>query len=196
MPQRLKEALERFTPSSTVEGLTRQFEDIAQVVFNGHFTVNDTYEIHPIELEFYFHDEKHGRIIEPQMYHKGDLPYFPIGSIYPHGSGVDISFEREPCYRASVFIRGYTYIDNKEEYTNNVPRKTKQAPSFRPQYLWEDLFGNASTLGKGLSIVWKDNETFHKVNTTSAPRINIRIVDGETEHRLWRFTNIDDAEKI
>ena len=32
-PQKLKEVLEQFTPVYTIDGLTRQFEDIAQVVF-------------------------------------------------------------------------------------------------------------------------------------------------------------------
>ena len=47
-PQKLKEVLEQFTPVYTIDGLTRQFEDIAQVVFNGHFVVNGEYEIYPI----------------------------------------------------------------------------------------------------------------------------------------------------
>lgn len=188
--ERLKKILEDFTPSSTVEGLTRQFEVIAQAVFNGHFVVNDTYEIHPIDIEFYFHDEKHGHIIDPQMYHKGDLPYFPIGAICPNRSGVDITFEREGYYRASFLIRGYTYhsLINGEDYTNRDLKKSLELPSFKPQYLWEDLFGNASALGKGLHIVWKDNAIYQKVEIKTSPRINIHKIEGEAEDRQWRFT--------
>lgn len=80
--QRLQEALEQFTPANSVNELTQQFENIAQIVFNGRFVVNKEYEIYPIEIEFYFQDEENGTIIEPQMYHVGDVPYFPIGSLW------------------------------------------------------------------------------------------------------------------
>ena len=82
--QRLQEALEQFTPANSVNELTQQFENIAQIVFNGRFVVNQEYEIYPIEIEFYFQDEENGTIIEPQMYHVGDVPYFPIGSLCPN----------------------------------------------------------------------------------------------------------------
>lgn len=38
--KRLQNALERFAPANTVSGLTKQFEDIAQIVFNGRYVVN------------------------------------------------------------------------------------------------------------------------------------------------------------
>lgn len=118
--QRLQNALEKFIPRKTIDELTLQFEEIAQLVFNGRFVVNKEYEIYPIEIEFYFHDEDNSLIVEPQMYHVGDLPYFPIGAICPNRSGVDITFEREGKYRASFLIRGYTYksLINDEVYTN------------------------------------------------------------------------------
>lgn len=47
--KRLQNALERFAPANTVSGLTKQFEDIAQIVFNGRYVVNGEYEIYPIE---------------------------------------------------------------------------------------------------------------------------------------------------
>lgn len=151
--QRLQEALEQFTPANSVNELTQQFENIAQIVFNGRFVVNKEYEIYPIEIEFYFQDEENGTIIEPQMYHVGDVPYFPIGSLCPNRSGVDMTFEREGKYRASFLIRGYTYksLIDEEIYTNKV--NSKNMPKFKPQYLWEDLFGNASVFGQGLSII-------------------------------------------
>lgn len=190
-PQKLKEVLEQFTPVYTIDGLTRQFEDIAQVVFNGHFVVNGEYEIYPIDIEFYFHDEENGIIVEPQMYHKGDLPYFPVGSIYPHSSGVDMTFEREGKYRASFLMRGYTYKSvsgEKEEYTNKT--NNKKSP-FRSQYLWEDLLGNASVFGRGLNIVWVDNAEFKKVNIASSARVNVNKISGENGDRMWHFINLD-----
>lgn len=41
--QRLQEALEQFTPANSVNELTQQFENIAQIVFNGRFVVNKEY---------------------------------------------------------------------------------------------------------------------------------------------------------
>lgn len=54
--KRLQNALERFAPANTVSGLTKQIEDIAQIVFNGRYVVNGEYEIYPIDIEFYFHN--------------------------------------------------------------------------------------------------------------------------------------------
>lgn len=189
--QRLQEALEQFTPANSVNELTQQFENIAQIVFNGRFVVNKEYEIYPIEIEFYFQDEENGTIIEPQMYHVGDVPYFPIGSLCPNRSGVDMTFEREGKYRASFLIRGYTYksLIDEEIYTNKV--NSKNMPQFKPQYLWEDLFGNASVFGQGLSIIWVDNEEYKKVRILSSTRINVHKIENEPTDRMWRFTNLN-----
>lgn len=194
--KRLKRTLEQFVPASTVDEMTKQFEQIAQIVFNGRFVVNKTYEIYPIEIEFYFYDEAHKTIVDPQMYHVGkNIPYFPIGSVCPNRSGVDVTFEREGQYRASFLIRGYKYkpiAGGEKPYVNRY----KKAPlKFKPQYLWEDLFGNASVLENGLSMVWVDNDDYHEVNIKSAPRLRVHIVEGETKDRLWRFTNMDLAEE-
>ena len=195
--KRLQNALERFAPANTVSGLTKQFEDIAQIVFNGRYVVNGEYEIYPIDIEFYFHDEENKSIIEPQMYHVGDVPYFPVGAICPNRSGVDMTFEREGKYRASFLIRGSTYkslVNNDEKtFTNKASQKLKEGEidKFKPQYLWEDLFGNASIFEKGLSIVWMDNEDFNKVRIMSSARINVKKIKGEATDRMWRFTNLD-----
>ena len=150
-----------------------------------------------IQLIFYFHDEENKSIIEPQMYHVGDVPYFPVGAICPNRSGVDMTFEREGKYRASFLIRGYTYkslVNNDEKtFTNKASQKLKEGEidKFKPQYLWEDLFGNASIFEKGLSIIWMDNEDFNKVRIMSSARINVKKIKGEATDRMWRFTNLD-----
>lgn len=189
--QKLQETLEQFTPANSIDKLTIQFENIAQVVFNGRFVVNGEYEIHPIEIEFYYHDEEKGTIIEPQMYHIKELPYFPIGSLCSNRSGVDMTFEREGKYRASFLIRGYTYksLVDGEVYTNRDI--SKKAIVFKPQYLWEDLFGNATLFKQGLSIIWVDNDEFNKVRIKSSARINVHNIEGEETDRMWRFTNLD-----
>ena len=188
--QKLQETLEQFTPANSIDKLTIQFENIAQVVFNGRFVVNGEYEIHPIEIEFYYHDEEKGTIIEPQMYHIKELPYFPIGSLCPNRSGVDMTFEREGKYRASFLIRGYTYksLVDGEVYMNRDI--SKKAIVFKPQYLWEDLFGNATLFKQGLSIIWVDNDEFNKVRIKSSARINVHKIEGEETHlRLLPLTS-------
>lgn len=195
--QRLQNALEQFIPANTINELTKQFKDIAQIVFNGRYVVNGEYEIYPIDIEFYFHDEENKSIIEPRMYHKGDVPYFPVGAVCPNRSGVDMTFEREGKYRASFLIRGYTYKslvkDDEKTYTNKASQKLKEGEidKFKPQYLWEDLFGNTSIFENGLSSVWKDNENYNEVHIKSSARINVPIIEGEETDRMWRFTNLD-----
>ena len=131
------------------------------------------------------------------MYHTGDVPYFPVGAICPNRSGVDMCFERKGKYRASFLIRGYTYKslvdDDEKPFTNKASRNLKEGEidKFKPQYLWEDLFGNASIFGSGLSIIWVDNDDFNEVHIKSSARINVRKIDGEETDRMWRFTNLD-----
>ena len=108
-----------------------------------------------------------------------------------------MTFEREGKYRASFLIRGYTYKsllnDNEDIFTNKTSKELKEGEidKFKPQYLWEDLFGNASIFGKGLSIVWVDNDDYNEVDIKSSARINVRKIEGEETDRMWRFTNLD-----
>lgn len=182
--------------------LDKCFMKIAQHVFNGHFNVNGEYEIQPLDIEFYFHQEE-GPVKESQMYHKGDLPYFPISTLCPNKSGVDVTFENEKQkIRASFLIRGYEYkyvgkepisIEEKE-YINTKKRNSLRLDTdgyivedFRPQYLWEDLFGNAS-IEKGLVIKWEENSDYYEFKIKASERLNVKAIDGEN-CRKWRFTN-------
>ena len=97
------------------------------------------------------------------MYHKGNLPFFPKGTLWPHLSGVDVTFEDDEYqkYRASFLIRGYKYIGKDgEEYINGTD-------DFHPQHLWEDLFGNASF---------------------QSARIRMPQYESENEPHPWRFS--------
>ena len=103
-----------------------------------------------------------------------------------------MTFEREGKYRASFLIRGYTYksLVDGEVYTNRDI--SKKAIVFKPQYLWEDLFGNTTLFKQGLSIMLVDNDEFNKVRIKSSARINVHKIEGEETDRMWRFTNLDD----
>ena len=74
--------------------------------------------------------------------------------------------------------------------------KEGEIDKFKPQYLWEDLFGNASIFGKGLSIVWMDNEDFNKVRIMFSARINVKKIEGEATDRMWRFTKQISNENL
>lgn len=83
----------------------------------------------------------------------------------------------------------YKSLIDKETYINKD--NSQSNTHFKPQYLWEDLFGNASIFGNGLSIVWIDNEDYNEVHIKSSTRINVKKIKGEETDRLWRFTNLD-----
>ena len=81
--------------------------------------------IKPTAIELYYHEEDEAGFKDPIMYHThyrkhpgqsmyferrgiAYLPYFPIGALNPHSSGVDVTFENpEQKYRASFLIREY-----------------------------------------------------------------------------------------
>ena len=93
------------------------FLECARGILAGHFKVSGKIagktvvrEIYPTAIELYYHEEGAGRFKDPIMYHTNDrkradhpdffdkrgiesIPYFPVGSLNPHTSGIDITFE-------------------------------------------------------------------------------------------------------
>lgn len=173
--------------------LTEKFEEIAKVaIFGGHFSVNDDYNIYIHEVEFYFHSENESEstIHDWAMYHRGpNLEYFPIGSLHPHDSGIDVTFERKKSYRASFLIRKY-------RIGNDIIKS--------PTYLREDLIGyTGCVLGDGPRISWIDEEMDGTSLLSNAPRINLSAYDSNGkllfdeqgkklyDLRPWRFSKLD-----
>lgn len=128
------------------EKIAKWFKPCAQWILAGHFEVKNTFnmavrEIYPTAIELYYHEEVSEGFKDPIMYHTDDrkrqdhlrnpqhpdyfedrgiisLPYFPFGSLNPHASGIDITFENsEEKYRASFLIREYKvkYAGKKED---------------------------------------------------------------------------------
>ncbi len=180
--------LEEFSPSANIETLTKQFEEIAKAsLYGGYFLVNDKFRIYLLDIEFYFH-RNDGSITDSAMYRTNeDLPYFPKGSLCPNQSGIDVTFEdiREKKYRASFLIRGYKYDDGDEQYINNI-----NSSNYNPRFLWEDLFGNATCIGKGkkLTIEWINEGYSSDKEVMSSTRVNVK---GEAAKRPWRFSKKD-----
>lgn len=170
--------------------LIEEFEKIAGIVINGgYFLVNENARIFVTDMEFYFHSERDERETwkkDYAMYHRGPkdaVPYFPVGSVYPHNSGVDITFENESEeYRASFLIRGHRYADENETYSSD-----------KPTYVREDMFGYANCLSGGLNIKWIDEASVPS-DIIQDVRINVsaynkagKLMDGVKDKRLWRF---------
>lgn len=170
--------------------LIEEFEKIARAVIDGgYFLVNENAKIFVTDIEFYFHSER----VETEtwkkdyaMYHRGPkeaVPYFPIGSVFPHNSGVDITFENESDeYRASFLIRSHRYADAEETYLSD-----------KPTYVREDMFGYANCLSGGLNIKWID-EVSEPSDIVQYVRINVsaydkdgKLMPGVKDKRLWRF---------
>ena len=182
----LSQAIAEFDPvSATEESIKDQFRSIAEAVFNsGYFLVNGKRRIYPIDIEFYFYaeydtTEKWRR--DFNMYHKGkDVPYFPKeGSLYPHRSGVDYTFENpKKHYRASFLIRAYEVGLNgrKEDH---------------PTYLWEDMFGECRCDGKGLNVIWKNEQHPKQWGADKAIRHNLNKRDGKQDTNEWRFKRVE-----
>ena len=172
----------------TESQLTEQFEMIAKAaIYGGHFRVNNEDDIYIVEVEFYFHseDDNVSNVHDFAMYHRGTVDWFPIGSLHPHRSGIDVTFERQGAYRASFLIRKYA-IEDKIIST--------------PSYLPEDLIGyTGCVLGDGPQIEWKDTN-YDDAPLKRNPRIKVRAYDEQGiplnddkgnkqyDDRLWRFT--------
>lgn len=176
------------------EQLTEKFHEIAKsAIHGGYFLVDGSVKIRIIEVEFYFHSENpvETQVYDWGMYHIGkNIDYFKLGSLHPHNSGVDVTFERAGSYRASFLIRKYQ-IDTDTEILG------------KPTYLREDLFGYTGCIcGDGPNIVWVDEiPEYNIAELKQSPRINLTAYNDDgtikkdasgkklKDSRKWRFTH-------
>ena len=153
------------------EAIAMYFEPCAAKILAGHFLVTNTEGekpivriIQPTAIELYYHEEGEGRFKDPIMYHTNDrkvwskenyfkdrgidgLPYYPIGSLNPHTSGIDITFENaKERYRASFLIREYviTYEGGKQVKVVNSTE------------IYDDMLLNGITLDNADWVEWCD----------------------------------------
>ncbi len=185
---KITEAFNEFNPRSAKDAkdILKEFIKIAETVFyEGYFQVNKGLKIYPIDIEFYMYDEKtyenneYDWLKDYYMYHrnadKEEVPYFPKeGSIYPHKSGVDITFEnKDEEYRASFLIRAY-YTDAN----NKIIKK--------PTYLWEDMFGEHSFDDDGINIKWVDEHSEKTGELLWDVRYKFHVKNKEQDKKPWR----------
>ena len=130
----MKTILEKFTGATEEKSLEQkerklyiQFCNMAkELLYGGYFLIDEKKKIFLDDIEFYYHeegDEHEGKLKDLAMYHTNDhegrerntkLPYFKIGRLNLHQSGVDVTFENEEkSYRASFLIRGF-HVDGME----------------------------------------------------------------------------------
>ena len=127
-------------------GLEKLFEKLAKyLLYGGHFHCSERYDLYITSVEFYYHEEigdNDKRIVDPIMYHrnvkdKPVVPYLNVGTLYPHWSGVDITFEDDILqYRASALIRSYRIVQLKPE---RLELKESDLSTYVYDYLFDGL---------------------------------------------------------
>ena len=174
------------------------FMPCARAVLSGRFVIFDSdgkavREIIPTAIELYYHEEREGGFKDPVMYHTNDrkntdgtsyfanrrinrVPYFPMGSMNPHTSGIDFTFEnQEEQYRASFLIREYSLrIDGG-----------KPIPIKNSTDIYDDMLIQGIPFGDADWIEWVDGaapESFHVVRGW---RRNVAEYE-ETRPGFWR----------
>ncbi len=171
----------------------------ANFLYGGFINVNDKFHIYLTTVEFYFHCEQKGMFVyDPIVYHRNNmarknnqiLPYFPLGSINMHQSGIDITFEKKEEYRASVLGRCFEVYDT-------VENKLCQ-PEKRSTYIYNSLQSGA-TLLDGINIKWKD-APIESYTSDDEPfivekRVNVAKFKRDSKDIDWEKISIPNTNK-
>lgn len=201
----LVEILSQFQGANGNEDfLETQFYKLAKYfLYSGYLLVNGKKKVYLRDVEFYYHEEE-GEIKDPIVYHRNtktnkNVPYFPLGTLNAHNSGIDISFENEEkkC-RASMLIRGFNILEGDSQLPIEYDRHST--------HIYQALFMSFS-LFENIHIEWIHEPTLvkeHEINKDF--RVNVCKFDekgnkiackegtDQTENkkyvqdkRLWRF---------
>ena len=168
-------------------------------------------EIHPTSIELYYHEEGAGRFKDPIMYHTDDrkrsdemkrktnprdyyesrgiesIPYYPFGSINPHVSGIDITFENPVLQcRASFLIREYDVV-----YESGKRIRVKNSTE-----IYDDMLIQGIPMGDSGWIEWCDGGAIEKEKIECIGRRNVPEFK-ETEQGIWkRNTDIESRDSF
>ena len=177
------------------EELSKQFSEVAKRIFNtGYFEVNGSRRIYPTVIEFYYHEEVEGGLLDPIMYHtnlnnKEQVDYYPLGSFNFHVSGLDVTFEKEGEYRASFLIREYDVYSLKD----GVWLKDKSEA--RSTYIYEDMLMRLSVFN-GISIRWVSEQSECEYGVTTTERKNVASYHKEENKYVKDGINNDEYKKL
>lgn len=182
------------------EGLLNElFMDLAKyLIYGGYFECSERNRLYITSVEFYFHEEEscfENRIVDPIMYHRNktwktkrdkyEPAYFKVGTIYPHQSGIDITFEKPKEYRASALIRSFNI--------NNQMKDGKLIEDDRSTLVYDYLFDGYSVEGSDLK--WRPVEN-NNGDIKQYPRKNVNVFkivdfdfvsDGLIEGKHYRY---------
>ena len=175
--------------------LSKQFSELATKIFNtGYFEVNGCRRIYPTVIEFYYHEEVEGGLLDPIMYHtnlnnKEQVDYYPFGSFNFHVSGLDVTFEKKDEYRASFLIREYDVYSLK----NGVWFKDKS--ECRSTYIYEDMLMGLSVFD-GISICWVTEKSGCEYSVTTTERKNVASYHKENDTYIKDEISNDEYKKL
>ena len=185
--------------SEKLEVLSKQFSEVAIKIFNsGCFEVNGCRRIYPTVIEFYYHEEVEGGLLDPIMYHtklnnlknnKNKDDYYPLGSFNFHVSGLDVTFEKEGEYRASFLIREYDVYSLKD----GVWLKDKSEA--RSTYIYEDMLMRLSVFN-GISIRWVSEQSECEYGVTTTERKNVASYHKENDKYIKDEISNDEYKKL
>ena len=146
--------------------MPKSFQKIAGCMLSGCFVVSSEGKedilVSPTVLEFYYHEEGEGGIIDPIVYHRDSLSstksVIPTGIFHNHVSGVDITFEKNGArtVRASVLIRAFSISGG----ANKASMEAFSVPltdNNHSTHLYAALFSQFSPFD-GFSVKWEDGD--------------------------------------
>ncbi len=147
-------------------------------LYGGYILINDKEKLYLREIEFYFM-RIDGTIEEEKMYRKEspDNDWLEIGTLFPHNSGIDITFEDSlrHQFRASVLIRAFDLFD-----MDNNPIILDEGRSLASY----DILLSRSNIFDGVSFKWVDEWMVPRAEPITQVR---RGLKGSQEYRLWNY---------
>lgn len=156
-----------------------------KLLYGGYFLIDGKTRICLDDIEFYYHEEGEGGLKDPIMYHTNDhegkeIPYFEIGRLNLHISGVDVTFEnKKKKYRASFLIRGFHVEDDEKPYDPcSIQIENYDSCS---THIYDKMLYMGVPLGKTIEIEW--------VTKDLPPKDSYKLSEGE-----WR-KNVAEYEK-
>ena len=168
--------------------LEESFEKLARyLLYGGYFYCSKQYNLYITSVEFYYHEED-GEIKDPIVYHRNKKkwnkktqevvretkPYFEIGTLNLHMSGIDITFEKKDKYRASALIRAFK-IYNKIE-------KVWLDEDDRSTYVYEYLFDGLNVDKSLTQLNWiEDKQPMPESLLFDARKNVLQFLDSEAE---------------
>lgn len=210
------------------EMIAKVFLPIAKyAIYGGHFHVEYTnnegrsgYDIKLNKIELYYHDENEGGHIDPIMYHTNlhtpkyltKYPYYELGALNLHTSGIDVCFENEAKkYRASFLIRNFTvYGENIADikadpcsthafdwfFPNGICKKTLNQITWIEDIPYEqtekaainqDVRQNVSQYRK-INDKKNDKDKYEKILDTQSPKKKAYIPC----NKKWQFIRVEE----